>query len=420
MGVPERVDAVLLRRSHVMRNVGVGIALAGFAIAVASHGDARLIWFVGLVTVGGALALLGLEGSVCRVSASLDAVGVRAGGEIVAPGDTIRSGWIERGPEGSTVYLDRGLRPAVRLEARDDTEAHALLRALSRDPSQALVRFSSASHAALIGGGVAGQLMAHGLLGHGRPADLPFLAAATLFLITRFEMTIGSDGVLLAGPVRSRFVPFCDIESAVVEELGKVVMRTRTHGTIIHRLRAAAAEAAVEQIQSSMASVGGRAGPVRQQHRRDGPNVQAWLARLRALAGRGSYRVAGLVGDALWRVMDDPGATGAERGPGAAPGGAPPPARSRRADRLAPGAGRHPARSRPDRRGRARGSPGSNRRHGGRERALSALVPGWLQAGTSAASARLLPGLGPAGTMTLARLEPVITVFSRWHEPKRT
>src|ERR1019366_2172989 len=357
MGVPERVDAVLLRRSHVMRNVGVGIALAGFAIAVASHGDARLIWFVGLVTVGGALALLGLEGSVCRVSASLDAVGVRAGGEIVAPGDTIRSGWIERGPEGSTVYLDRGLRPAVRLEARDDTEAHALLRALSRDPSQALVRFSSASHAALIGGGVAGQLMAHGLLGHGRPADLPFvatslLAAATLFLITRFEMTIGSDGVLLAGPVRSRFVPFCDIESAVVEELGKVVMRTRTHGTIIHRLRPAAAEAAVEQIQSSMASIGVRSEPVRQQLRRDRPNVQAWLARPRAPAGR-------------------------------------------RADRLAPGAGRHPARSRPDRRGRARGSPGSNRRHGGRERALSALVPGWLQAGTSAASARLLPGLGP-------------------------
>ena len=301
-----------------MRNVGVGIALAGFAIAVASHGDARLLWFVGLVTVGGALALLGLEGSVCRVSASLDAVGVRAGGEIVAPGDTIRSGWIERGPEGSTVYLDRGLRPAVRLEARDDTEAHALLRALSRDPSQALVRFSSASHAALIGGGVAGQLMAHGLLGHGRPADLPFvatslLAAATLFLITRFEMTIGSDGVLLAGPVRSRFVPFCDIESAVVEELGKVVMRTRTHGTIIHRLRPAAAEAAVEQIQSSMASIGVRSEPVRQQLRRDGPNVQAWLARLRALAGRGSYRVAGLVGDALWRVMDDPGATGSER-----------------------------------------------------------------------------------------------------------
>src|SRR5450432_227889 len=318
MGVPERVDAVLLRRSHVMRNVGVGIALAGFAIAVASHGDARLLWFVGLVTVGGALALLGLEGSVCRVSASLDAVGVRAGGEIVAPGDTIRSGWIERGPEGSTLYLDRGLRSAVRLEARDDTEAHALLRALSRDPSQALVRFSSASHAALIGGGVAGQLMAHGLLGHGRPADLPFvatslLAAATLFLITRFEMTIGSDGVLLAGPVRSRFVPFCDIESAVVEELGKVVMRTRTHGTIIHRLRPAAAEAAVEQIQSSMASIGVRSEPVRQQLRRDGPNVQAWLARLRALAGRGSYRVAGLVGDALWRVMDDPGATGSER-----------------------------------------------------------------------------------------------------------
>ncbi len=126
-------------------------------------------------------------------------------------------------------------------------------------------------------------------------------------------MSVGSDGVLLSRPIRSRFIPFADIESATVEDVGKVVMRTRTHGTIIHRLRAAAAEAAVEQIQSSMASIGPHAEPVRQQLRREGPNVHAWLARLRTLAGRGSYRAVGLVGDALWRVMDDPGATGAER-----------------------------------------------------------------------------------------------------------
>jgi hypothetical protein len=318
MGVPERVDAVLLRRSHVMRNAGGVIALAGFVIAFASHGDARLIWLIGLVTAGAALAVLGLEGTLRRVSASLDASGVRVGDRLVVPGETIRSGWVERGTEGIGVYLDRGLRPAARLEAHDDVEARAFLRALGRDPSQVLVRFQSGTRTALIVGAIPGQLVAHGVMGHAQPRDLWVLfatlsVALTPFLLWKSEMSVGSDGVLLSRPIRSRFIPFADIESATVEDVGKVVMRTRTHGTIVHRLRAAAAEAAVEQIQSSMASIGPHAEAVRQQLRREGPNVHAWLARLRALAGRGSYRAVGLVGDALWRVMDDPGATGAER-----------------------------------------------------------------------------------------------------------
>jgi hypothetical protein len=314
MGAPERVDAILLRRSHVMRNVGIALAVAGFFIGIASQGDARLLWLVGLVTAGGALALLGIEGSLQRVAASLEGDGIRVGDKMVALGDTIRSGWIERGPEGSTVYLDRGLRPSVRLEAHDDSEGRALLRALARDPSQALVRFRSQSGVAVLAGAIPAQLFA---LGHVDYRSLICVMASFLvvgpYLLWQYEMSIGSDGVLMSAAVRRRFVPFADIESAVVEDLGKVVMRTRTHGTIVHRLRPAAAEAAVEQIQASMASIGPRSEPVRQQLRREGPNVQVWLRRLRALASRGSYRAVGLVGDALWRVMDDPGATGSER-----------------------------------------------------------------------------------------------------------
>ena len=297
-----------------MRNVGIALAVAGFFIGIASQGDARLLWLIGLVTAGGALALLGLEGSLRRVAASLEGDGIRVGDKVVALGETIRSGWIERGPEGSTVYLDRGLRPSVRLEAHDDSEGRALLRALARDPSQALVRFRSPSGAAVLAGAIPAQLFA---LGHGDYRALIYVVSSFLvvgpYLLWQYEMSIGSDGVLMSAAVRRRFVPFADIESAVVEDLGKVVMRTRTHGIIVHRLRPAAAEAAVEQIQASMASIGPRSEPVRQQLRREGPNVQVWLRRLRALASRGSYRAVGLVGDALWRVMDDPGATGSER-----------------------------------------------------------------------------------------------------------
>ncbi|HEX3769483.1 MAG TPA: hypothetical protein VHV30_01405 [Polyangiaceae bacterium] len=308
---------MLLRRSHVMRDVGIAVALLGLLIGFVGRGDARLLCLIGLATAGSMLALLGLEGSVRRVAASLEAHGVRVGDKFMALGESIRSGWIERGPEGSTVYLDRGFRAPMRLEAKDDTQARALLRALSRDPSQSVVRFPSASRTAALAGAISGQLFAHGFMGHLEPRSLWFVVWSFLavgpFLLWQYEMSIGADGVLMSAPLRSKFIPFADIESAVICDLGKVVMHTRSHGTVTHRLRPAAAEAAVELIQSSMASIGPGSEPVRQQLRREGPSVQAWIARLRSLAGRGSYRAIGLVGDSLWQVMDDPGASGAER-----------------------------------------------------------------------------------------------------------
>ncbi len=42
-------------------------------------------------------------------------------------------------------------------------------------------------------------------------------------------------------------------------------------------------------------------------------DVGRWLARLRALASREPYRAAGFAGESLWRVVEDPLATGIER-----------------------------------------------------------------------------------------------------------
>jgi hypothetical protein len=322
---PGRVDAVLLRRSNMLRGVGIVIGLVAILIGILGYGDTRLLWFIGLGTVGVTLAFLGHETIPRRVAASLGPDGVRVGTRLVATRRRIRSAWFERSHEASVVRLDRGIFPDIELEARDEAEAHRLLRAIERDPSQSVVRFPSLPRAVVGVAAVSGQLTAHVLSRGGHLTWLGLLSVlsfawlmAALLLLWRDETDIGSDGVLVSRPLRQRFIPFADIESATVEDVGKVVLRTRTHGTIVRRMKEPAARAAVEQIQSSMASLDERDGgaeSVRLQLRRDGRDgdVRGWLTRLRSLANRGSYRAVGILGEALWRVMDDPGATGSER-----------------------------------------------------------------------------------------------------------
>jgi hypothetical protein len=316
---------VLLRRSTRLWAVGMAIGLVAILIGVFGYGDTRVLWFIGLGTVGATLAFLGRETIPRRVAASIGPDGVRVGTRLVATRRRIRSAWFERSHEASVVRLDRGILPDIELEARDEAEAHTLLRALERDPSQSVVRFPSFSRAVIGVAAFSGQLMAHVFSRSGHLTWLGLLSAwgsgwlmAALLLLWRDETDIGSDGVLVSRPFRRRFIPFADIESATVEDVGKVVLRTRTHGTIVRRMKEPAARAAVEQIQSSMASLdeGDRGSEsVRLQLRRDerDGDVRGWLTRLRSLANRGSYRAVGILGEALWRVMDDPGATGSER-----------------------------------------------------------------------------------------------------------
>jgi hypothetical protein len=319
-----RVDAVLLRRSSVLRRVGIALAVAAGLIGLFAHGDMRLLWFIGLGTVGATLILFGRETNPLRIAASLGPDGVRVGGKLVVRRASIKAGWLERGHEASVVRLHRGVLPPVELEAKDEAEARTLLRAVDRDSSQCVVRFPSALRLVMVLSSLGGQLIGRVLI-HENPPDhhgfsheglFGLLVVVLLFACWRDETAIGSDGVLVSTPLRRRFLPFAEIESAVVEGLGKVVLRTRTHGTIVRRMPEPAARAAVELIQASMASLDdGGSEPVLQQLRRDARDrdARAWLTRLRTLANRGSYRAVGLLGDPLWRVMDDPGATGAER-----------------------------------------------------------------------------------------------------------
>jgi hypothetical protein len=322
---PGPVDAVLLRRSRALRNVGIGLAAAGCAISFLMHGDMRLPWFIGLGTTGLVLALLGQDTGVSRVHALLEAGGVVVGDRLVAARSTIRSGWIERDYHGSRVHLDRGLFRDVEFEAADDAAARALLRAVACDPSQTVVKFPSPSPFAGLAGAMGGQLVAHAVFaGNGHLTAFLFAVGASIYLLltlvvvvlSHHETSVGSDGILVSGLLRSQFVPFAEVEAAVVESAGKLVLYTRTRGRIARRMRGPAAEAAAELIQAAITSSHSGSEAVRQQlrrqHEREG-DVGAWLARLRSLASHGPYRAVALGAEALWRVVDDPGATGAER-----------------------------------------------------------------------------------------------------------
>jgi hypothetical protein len=330
VGDPERIDAVLLRRSRPLWDLGVALVVVGFATAYLIKGDLRLPWLIALGTTGAALAFMGREGTAKRVRCSLRADGIVVDKRLVFLRSSIRSAWIERSDQGRRVHVDRDLYPDLEMEAADDEEARAVLRSLGCDPSQTAVAFPSASRLAALAGAIGGQVCAHALVA---PDGVFTASGLTLsivscavwyflfFVFGRHVTSVGTDGVLLGGLLRSRFIPFADLESAAVVAPGKLVLRTRrqdgdegTGAEIVRWMRRPAADAAAELIQSATTSAGGGSAAVRQQLGREGErDLGGWLARLRALAADAPYRAAGFAGDSLWRVVDDPLATGVER-----------------------------------------------------------------------------------------------------------
>jgi hypothetical protein len=143
--------------------------------------------------------------------------------------------------------------------------------------------------------------------------------AFVLPLYLRRRLSVGTDGVLMSGALRSRFVPFRDLGSAAALDqrspsLCKLVITRRDDGPIVLWMRRAEAEAAAARIQAAIDASDGSAETARLQLRRDGPDVREWLARLRALTRRREpYRAVGATADALWRLLDDPGAGESER-----------------------------------------------------------------------------------------------------------
>jgi hypothetical protein len=317
------VDVVLLRRAYTIRNGGLAIAAMGAFAWFSTWGDSRILWAGGLTITGALMALLGLEGNAERIDARLDPLGVRVADRCLARREAFRAAWIERDGTRTCVHI-LVARSGVRLEASDVADGHRLLRLLGLDRSQTVLRlplYPAAIWANLLASvvmNVTFQSFLHSDTTRVRIALGVFLAAliyGTTFFCFRGEMVIGADGVLLWRPLRSRFLPFSEIQSVDCPLRTKLVVRSREGKGLSCSMSATATQAALEAIESSLASVGGEPEALSHRLRRETSDEDAasWVTRLRALAMPSSYRTGGLGTDVLWRVIDDPGASASER-----------------------------------------------------------------------------------------------------------
>jgi hypothetical protein len=321
------VDVVLLRRDYTVRNVGLTIAAVGAVVWFSISGDSRIFCACVLAITGALTALLGLEGTARRVDARLDALGVRIADRCVARRESFRAAWIERDGTRTSVRVVGG-RSEVRLEASDAADGHRLLRLLGLDRSQTALRlplYATATWANLLAmvvmnvtfnGAVHRDLsLAQIALG----IILVALIYGTTFFYLRGEIVIGADGVLLWRPLRSKFLPYSELQSVDCPLRTKLVVRSREGKAFPCSMSATAARAALEAIESSLASVGGEPGLWHRLGREtNDEDAAAWLTRVRGLATTTSYRNGGLDTDVLWRVIDDPGTGASERAAAAA------------------------------------------------------------------------------------------------------
>lgn len=321
MGAQGEVAATLLCRSYLVRNLGVVVGLFGLVLAFTHSGDRRLALLFGFGTFASTLIVIGATGTPRRVPALVSPRGVRARGRTFVARETIRGAWVEETSDAPIVHVSRKWRPDVHLEATDEAGARALCEAIFGGPSFGMPRFAARSRLTLLMLILYPQLLANGLLHRGGHNVGLFVIALLCLtwvmsaLRERGAISIGADGLLVFG---RQFVAFRDVESAVLAEgralsQRKLVITSRQHRTIGLWMKDTEAAAAAGRIQAAIATIDTAAEPVRLQLRRSGPDVHAWLARLRTLTHREPYRAIDASADTFWRVMDDPWAGESER-----------------------------------------------------------------------------------------------------------
>jgi hypothetical protein len=323
MGEARRQDAILLRRSYYTRNVGTVVLVLACVVSFLSLGERRVPLVVALGTVAATLVLLGARGFLRRVPACVEATGIRVGGRVVAQKGAIESAWVEPAYEKVVIHLDRGFRSSMELETENEGDAAAVMTALFGDSGPPLSHFGSTSGWITVAAAVLAQFVARTLLGHaGARERLAYLALSAflyaLLFSGRRRVAVGADGILLSGAFRRRFIPFNEVESAMTEQgrwptSRRIVIQTRTQGSVVRSMKAGAAEAAVARIEQSLAVRDGGSASSGVPLRREGADARTWLGRLRSLGRSGPYREVGAPGDSLWRLIDDPSATETER-----------------------------------------------------------------------------------------------------------
>ncbi len=308
-----RLDVMVVRKPYVLRNIGLGLAVFGFAVSLFVANDYRLLALLGFTVTGGFLALMASSGSL-RAAGAIEGAGLTVAGRLVLPREAVRCAWIERTADGVRVVLRRRFGRDVRLEAEGEDHARALLERLGQGPLQSVARFSSGSWAAGALAMFVGQCGATLFARHFHSSAFAFsvVATAVLFAALNEEMAIGADGILFSSLLGRQFVPFADILEVGDYGMGGILVLSRRKGRFMRRLDAAAAGAAIERIQTAIDAAKPEPDHVRRQLHRGG-DVARWVARLRTLASGASYRGGTVARDAVWRVFEDPGSSASDR-----------------------------------------------------------------------------------------------------------
>ncbi|HEY4117470.1 MAG TPA: hypothetical protein VGM56_06420 [Byssovorax sp.] len=263
--------------------------------------------------------------------------------------------WPGRG-DGAYVRIDRrGAHGPVELHVKTADDARALVHALGFDATQSASEFPIVAPSraqlrrrvytvwagvplVLIGTAVGAAILAHGHPGAAFPvifAGALAYAALILQVVKSGAVKIGADGIYVRWLWEKHFIPIGDVERAEVVDdepglLGRMPMVVRIHRrsgeqvdlvtqggrsasgfggrSRLHELMRMRAEIIAERVNEAVAGAAGaasrwNAAPLDRQ----GRDVDAWIAKLRALTSDvTSFRTnAPAAVDQLWAVVDD-------------------------------------------------------------------------------------------------------------------
>jgi hypothetical protein len=275
------------------------------------------------------------------VDVRADATGVHVGDRFV-PRSEIRAGLIvPRMAPG--VLLRRRLRAAIELQAASTEEARSLLRALGLDVSQTVARFSTLSrvmskrrYGMTLGVSIgAFVLIATRMMGPHPLSPIGFamvmaaVIAGALLALAPTRLDVGADGIALRWLGRTRFIGYEDID--VVSRFDRSWGRSRLMGVSL--LLRSNEEVLIpitsnewgnwdslriieERINEGMASFreGGAAADAALLKRGERA-MSDWIAALRSLGAgaNADLRTAPVPRDRLFRIVEDPAATPADR-----------------------------------------------------------------------------------------------------------
>lgn len=323
------VEFEVTRQRDVRRGLG-GLALSTFLVAAGPALDSArvltgllplLVLLAGLVAGGASLASL-VPGRFRRGSLTVDREGVRLGDDVI-PRAAIGSAWFSPGAgqlRASVRLVGDRDRELAQVAVADEAEANELLDALALGPRQRTARFSAfappggPTSIAFWGAFALGLLPMVAMFVFGAPG-LVALSALTWSvasaLLVPCQVHVGADGLLIATRLAPSFIPWSDVETVGYYDRGVVVRRhdgeikipTAQPGRFANDYDRTLQQGLLARVRQALAAyrLGEQPGAAARVARRGRPHGE-WIRDL--FDREGSFRVAPVLDDQLWSVVE--------------------------------------------------------------------------------------------------------------------